>query len=140
MSFCGGVGVDGVHGAEGVDQGGAGVHGHGYAEGFGDFFLGGAGFEGGFGVEVDATIAAGGDGYGDGDELTGFFAEEGVGFVGVGEGLVALERVGGEFGKAGDGFGEFGFVGGPIEHHGSSPVGSEDDRTLGVYDRGERLV
>jgi len=38
------LGVDGVEGAEGVDESGAGVHGHGHAEGFGDFVFGGAGF------------------------------------------------------------------------------------------------
>lgn len=115
----GGVDVDGVHGAKRVDEGGAGVHGHGDAEGFGDLFARGTGFEGGFRVEGDAAITACGDGNGDGDELARFFAEERVGFVGVGEGLVALERIGSEFGEAGDGFDEFGFVRGPIEHHGS---------------------
>ena len=98
----GGVGVDGVQGTEGVDEGGAGVHGHGYAEGFGDFLLGGAGFESGVGVEGDAAVAASGDGNGDGDELAGFFAEERGFGVGGGEGLVALEGVGGEFGEFGD--------------------------------------
>jgi hypothetical protein len=41
--FCGEMGVYGVKGAQRVDEGGAGVHGYGYAEGFGDFFTGGAG-------------------------------------------------------------------------------------------------
>jgi len=56
------VGVDGVHGAEGIDEGRAGVHGHGYTEGFGDFFPGGAGFKGGVGVKGDAAVAVRGDG------------------------------------------------------------------------------
>lgn len=109
--------VDSVHGAEGIDEGGASVHGHGYTEGFGDFFAGGAGFKGGVGVEGDAAVAVRGDGYGDGDELADFFAEVGVGFVGVGENLVALEGVGSQLGELGNDFCELGFVGGPIEHH-----------------------
>jgi hypothetical protein len=67
--FWGGLGDDGVHYTEGIDEGCAGVHGHGDAEGFGDFFFGGAGFKGRVGVEHDATIAPGGDGNGEGDEL-----------------------------------------------------------------------
>jgi len=72
------VGVNGVQGAERVDEGGAG-------------------FEGGVGVDSDATVAAGGDGHGQGDELASFFAEVGVFGVGVGEGLVAADRVGCDF-------------------------------------------
>jgi len=88
-----GVGIDGVEGAEGIDKGGAGVHGHGNAEGFGDFLFGGAGFEGGVGVKGDAAVAAGGYGNGNGDELAGFFAEERGFGVGGGEGLIAFEGV-----------------------------------------------
>jgi hypothetical protein len=111
----GGVGVDGIQGAEGVDEGGSGVHGHGYAEGFGDFFFGGTGFEGGVGVEGDAAVATRGDGYGDRDELTDFFAEERVFGIGVRESLVALERIGGEFGEFGNDFGKTCLVRVPIE-------------------------
>lgn len=85
------MGVDGVEGAERVNEGGAGVHGHSYAEGFGDFLFGGTGFEGGVGVEGDAAIAAGGDGDSDRDELADFLAEERCFGVGGGESLVALE-------------------------------------------------
>jgi len=112
------VGVDGVEGAEGVDEGGASVHGHGYTEGFGDFLLGGASFESGVGVEGDATIAAGGYGHGEGDELAGFFAEERGFGIGSGKGLVAFEGIGREFGEIGNGFGEFGLIVDPIEEHG----------------------
>lgn len=68
-------------------------------------------------MEGDATVATGGDGNGEGDELTRFFAEERGFGIGGGEGLVALEGVWGEFGEAGDGFGEFGLIGVPIEKH-----------------------
>jgi hypothetical protein len=67
-----GVGLDGVEGAERVDEGGTGVHGHGDAEGFGDFLFCSAGFEGAVGMEGDTAVAMRGDGYGNGDELTGF--------------------------------------------------------------------
>jgi hypothetical protein len=112
-----GVGIDGVEGAEGIDKGGASVHGHGNAEGFGDFLFGGAGFEGGVSVEGDASVAAGGNGNGNGDELAGFFAEERGSGVGGGEGLIAFEGVWGELGEIGDGFGEFGLIGVPIKEH-----------------------
>src|SRR5277367_7040543 len=42
LGVCG-LGADSVQRAQGVDEGGAGVHGHGNAKGFGDLFLGGAG-------------------------------------------------------------------------------------------------
>jgi hypothetical protein len=111
------VGVDGVKGAERVDEGGAGVHGHGDAEGFGDFLLGGAGFKSSVGVDSDAAIAARGDGNSDRDELADFLAEERCFGVGIGKGLVASERVGSEFGEFGDGLHEFSLIGVPIEEH-----------------------
>jgi len=115
-----GVGIDGVECAEGVDQGGAGVHGHGDAEGFGDFLFGSAGFESSVGVEGDATVAPGSDGNGERDELADFLAKERVFGVGGGEGLVALERVGRELGEFGDGFRELGLIGVPIEENGGA--------------------
>jgi hypothetical protein len=112
-----GVGVDRIHGAERVDQGGAGVHGHGHTESFGDFLFGGASFEGSIGVESDATIAARGDGNGDGDKLADLLAEERVLGTGARQRLVALERVGSELGEFGDGFRKFSLLGVPIEEH-----------------------
>lgn len=102
------MGLHGLEGAEGVDEGGAGVHGHGDAEGFADFLFCGPGFEGGVGMKGDATVTTGGDGYGDGDELADFFAEKRVFGVGGGKGLVTLQRVGRQFGEIGNSFGEFG--------------------------------
>jgi len=112
------VRVDGVQRAKGVDERRAGVHGHGDSQSFGNFLLGGAGFEGGVGMKRDAAIAARGDSYGEGDELADFFAEQGVFRVGSGKGLVALERVGRELGEFGNGFGEFGLIGVPVEEQG----------------------
>ena len=111
------MGVDGIKGAERVDKGGAGVHGHGHTEGFSDFLFGGACFESSVGVESDAAIAARGDGNRDGDKLADFLAEERVLGVGIGKGLVAAERVGRELGEFGDGLREFGLIGVPIEEH-----------------------
>lgn len=112
----GGVGVDGIEGAEGVDEGSAGVHGHGDAEGFGDFLLGGTGFEGGVGVEGDPAIATQGDS--DGDEFANFCAEKRGFGVGGGKSLIALEGIRGELGEFGNGFGEFGLIGVPVEEDG----------------------
>lgn len=116
-----GVGVDGIEGAERVDEGRSSVHRHGYAQGFGDFLLGGACFESGGGMERDATVAASGDGNGEGDQLAGFFAEKRSFGIGSGEGLVAAERVGGEFGEFRDGFAEPGLISIPIEEQGVPP-------------------
>jgi len=115
--FGGGVGVDGVHGAERVDKGGAGVHGHGDTQGFGDFLAGGAGFQGGVGVDGDATVATCGDGNGEGDELADFFAEVGVGGVGVGESLLAPDRVGRELHEVSELGADLFLIIIPIEHH-----------------------
>ena len=115
------MGIDGIQGAERVDQSGACVHGHGNSEGLGYFLFGGAGFEGGIGVKGDAAVATGGDGNGNGNELTDFLAEERVLGVGGREGLVALERIGRELGEIGNGFGEFGLIVVPIEEHGVPP-------------------
>lgn len=112
--------IDGIECAEGVDESGAGVHGHGDAEGLRDFLFRGARFEGCVGVKGDATIAASGDSHGKGNELTGFFAEERGFGVSGGEDLVAAERVGRELGEVGDGFGKFGLIIVPIEEHGVS--------------------
>src|ERR1700741_1690918 len=112
-----GVRVDGIEGAEGVDEGGPGVHGHGYAEGFGNFLLGGASFEGGVGVEGDAAITTSGYGYGDRNELTIFFTAERGFSVGVRENLIAFEGVGRKLGEFWDGLGEIGFICVPIENH-----------------------
>ena len=120
-SWSVGMGIDGIQGAERVDQSGACVHGHGNAEGFGDFLFGGAGFEGGIGVEGDAAVATHGDGNGNGNELADFLAEERVFGVGGREGLVALERIRRELGEIGNGFGEFGLIVVPIEEHGVPP-------------------
>ena len=76
------MGVDRVGGAERIHQGRFGIHGHGYAEGFGDFLLCGAGFEGCVSVEGDAAIAAGGYGYGKRDELAHLLPKERI--LGVG--------------------------------------------------------
>ncbi len=115
--FGGRVGVDGVHGAERVDEGGADVHGHGDTEGFGDFFAGGTGFQGGVGVDSDATVATRGDGNGEGDELADFFAEVRVGGVGVGESLVAADRVGRELHEVSELGADLFLIIIPIEHH-----------------------
>ena len=45
----------GVQDTQGVDQRGAGVHGHGNTEGFGDLFFGGARFQRGVGMDDDAA-------------------------------------------------------------------------------------
>jgi hypothetical protein len=66
--FEGGLGGDGVHYAEGIAQGCAGVHGHGHAEGFGNFFFGSSSLEGCVSVKGDATIAARDDRDSKGDE------------------------------------------------------------------------
>jgi hypothetical protein len=87
VRVCGSGPRDGVEGAESVDEGGTGVHGHGDAEGFGDFLFCSAGFEGAVGMEGDTAVATRGDGYHNGDELTGFFAEKGVFGVGGGQSL-----------------------------------------------------
>jgi len=60
-----GMGVDGVQGAKGVNEGGSSVQGHGDTEGLGNFLLSGTGFEGGVGVESDATIATRGERHGE---------------------------------------------------------------------------
>ncbi len=111
------MGGDGVHGAERVDEGGAGVHGHGDTESFRDFFLGGASFKGSVSVEGDATIAARGDSDGHGDELADFFAEKRVGGIGSGKSLIALQRVGREFRELRNEPGEIGLIGVPVKHH-----------------------
>lgn len=99
------MGLDGIEGAEGVDERGTGVHGHSNTEGFGDFLFASASFEGGAGVEGNATVAASDHGHGNGDQLAHFFAEQRVFEVRGGESLVALERVGSEFGEIGNGYG-----------------------------------
>jgi len=71
-------------------------------------------------VEGDAPVAACGDGYGQRDELAGFFAKKRVSGIGGGKGLVALERVGRELGEFGDGFRELGLIGVPIEENGGA--------------------
>jgi hypothetical protein len=119
--FCGEMGVYGVEGAERVDEGGASVHSHGYAEGFGDFFAGGAGFEGVVGVDGDAAVAVGGDGDGEGDEFADFGAEFGVFGVGGGEGLVATNGIGSEFHELGELGADLFLVFVPVEHHGKPP-------------------
>ena len=120
------MGVDGVESAEGVDERGAGVHGHGDAQGFGNFLFGGAGFESGIGVESDATVATGGDGDGERDELADLLAEERIFGIGGGEGLIALEGIGRKFGEFGNRFGELGLVIIPVEEQGDPP---EDELT-----------
>lgn len=87
------MGVDGIQGTEGIDEGDAGIHGHGYAQGFGYFLFCGASFERGIGMKGDAAVASRGYGYGNGDKLTDFFAEQRVLGIGGGESLVALKRV-----------------------------------------------
>lgn len=107
VRVCGSGPRDGVEGAESVDEGGTGVHGHGDAEGFGDFLFCSAGFEGAVGMEGDTAVATRGDGYHNGDELTGFFRREGS--------FWSWRRT--EFGEIRNGFGEFGLISVPIEEH-----------------------
>src|SRR5208283_4152809 len=83
----------------------------------------------------DATVATGGDGHGQGDELAGFFAEVGVFGIGVGEGLVTADRVGREFHEVGELGADLFLIIIPIEHHVRKPP-EVVCRAGGVYDKG----
>jgi hypothetical protein len=61
LLFWGGLGGDGVPCAQGIDEGGDGIHGHGDAECLGDFFFGSASLDGRVRVEGDAAVAVRGD-------------------------------------------------------------------------------
>jgi len=85
-------------------------------------------------VECDASRSQGvGDGYGDGNEAGGLFAEAGVGFVGVGEELVTIEGVGINW-RIGNDFCDDGPCRRSIENH-EDALRGERDRSFGSIDR-----
>ena len=68
-------------------------------------------------MEHDATVAPGGDGDGEGNELADFFAEVRVGGIGGGKGLVSLEGIRRELRELRDGLAELRLLGVPVEHY-----------------------
>src|ERR1700730_10265425 len=112
----------GVQHAAGIDEGGTGIDRCRDAERFGDLFAGGAVTRRRFGMHGDTAVAPDGDGDCERDQLPDLWPEQ-IGLLARGaQRLVALDRVGAEFGNFADPDGELLAIGVPIQHgHITSP-------------------